>query len=43
MIGSRSAGRKRNSRRNLAVALVVLLGLTVFVAFLGAQAATSSG
>jgi len=43
MIGSHSAGRKRNSRRNLAVALVVLLGLTVFVAFLGAQTTTPTG
>jgi K(+)-stimulated pyrophosphate-energized sodium pump len=39
MIGSRSVGRKRASRRSLTVSLVVLLGLTVFVAFLGAQAA----
>ncbi|MGA2548021.1 MAG: sodium-translocating pyrophosphatase [Rectinemataceae bacterium] len=43
MIGSHSSGRKRKSRRSLTVALVVLLGLTVFVAFLGAQAATSGG
>ncbi len=45
MIGSHSSGRKRKGRRNLAVALVVLLGLTVFVAILGAQtaAATTSG
>ena len=41
MIGSRSAGRKRTSRRSLAVSLVILLGLTVFVAFLGAQAAAT--
>jgi K(+)-stimulated pyrophosphate-energized sodium pump len=34
-------GRKRTSRRSLAVSLVVLLGLTVFVAFLGAQAAAA--
>ncbi len=38
MIGSRSAGRVRARRRSLTVSLVVLLGLTVFVAFLGAQA-----
>jgi K(+)-stimulated pyrophosphate-energized sodium pump len=41
MIGSRSAGRKRKSRRSLAVSLVVLLGLTVYVAVLGAQTAAA--
>jgi K(+)-stimulated pyrophosphate-energized sodium pump len=43
MIGSHSAGRKRNRRRSLAVALVVLLGLTVFVALIGAQTTTPTG
>ncbi|HTX71904.1 MAG TPA: sodium/proton-translocating pyrophosphatase, partial [Rectinemataceae bacterium] len=37
MIGSPSRGSRRNSRRNLVISLVVLLGLTVFVAVIGAQ------
>jgi K(+)-stimulated pyrophosphate-energized sodium pump len=41
MIGS-SVGRRRNSRRSLAVSLIVLIGLSVFVAFLGAQTAEAA-
>jgi K(+)-stimulated pyrophosphate-energized sodium pump len=40
MIGSSSVGRKR-SGRGLAFSLIVLLGLTVFVAILGAQTVAS--
>ena len=43
MIGSTSVGSKRKSRRGLAVALAVLAGLTIFVAFLGAQTAAATG
>ena len=43
MIGSRSFGRKGTKRRNIVVSLIVLCGLTVFVALLGAQAAAAGG